>query len=168
MITREGPLEKFSNFRADDLTARLIVHYFFQADFLFRDYRRVKSALARQKRRTRWRASQETTYLRLWLAALFTVVEGFKILKLKDSEIELLLTSAHVDSLRRFRNATFHYQKDPIKHVQFFVEDGVPTDNRLEWAEKLHAAFDRFQRDYRVEVTVRNVMKARGVTDIVK
>jgi hypothetical protein len=161
MPRREGPLDKFSNFKSNDPIARLIVHYFFPADFLYRDYLRVSKALAAQKRRTKWRATQEICYLRLWLAALYTVAEGFQELKLQDSEITSLLESDYLGSLRKWRNGTFHYQAHPQKHLQFFSdEDGLPTDERQEWAEHLHAAFDRFHHDYIVKITVQNMKAA--------
>jgi hypothetical protein len=165
MSRRESPLDTFGHFSPEDPVARLIVQYFFPADFLHRDFHRVHRALAAQKRRTRWRSAQETCYLRLWLAALYTVAEGYKALRLQNSEIDSLLTTSYLDSLRLFRNGTFHYQRHPEKHVQFFSDGEASTNDRLDWAEKLHAAFDRFQRDYRIEITVRNALAARRGTE---
>lgn len=152
-----GLLEKFDYFRRDDPVARLIVHYYFPTDFIYRDFVRVERSLQRQKRRTPWRASQETCYMRLWLATLYAVVEGYRSLNLHDPEIDAHLSSSHMDSLRRFRNATFHYQRSADKHVQFVLG----PDNRIEWARALHRAFDRYFRDYRIKVIVENAMRAR-------
>jgi hypothetical protein len=58
------------------------------------------------------------TYLSFWLSALYVVAEGFIELRLKDPIIESLVES-HIDALRLFRNATFHFQLKPDKHVQF-------------------------------------------------
>jgi len=149
MFADEKPLDKLVDFDPDDLIGRLIVQYFFPADFLYRDYQRVNRALAKQRRRTRWRSSQEACYLRLWLAALYTVAEGFRALRLEDDKINDLLRSKHFTSLRHFRNGTFHYQEKPFKHVQFFLDGTVITHERLEWAQELHQAFDRFQWAYR-------------------
>ena len=49
MARKEGPFEQFHKFERDDPIARLMVHYYFPADFLHRDYRRVERALAAQK-----------------------------------------------------------------------------------------------------------------------
>lgn len=78
-------------------------------------------------------------YLGFWLSALYVVAEGFVELRLKDPEIEPLI-AAHIDSLRLYRNATFHFQRKPDKHVQF--HDGKAV--RLNWAEELHAALHTF------------------------
>lgn len=78
-------------------------------------------------------------YLGFWLSALYVVAEGFVDLGLKDPEVEPLI-SAHIDSLRLYRNATFHFQRKPDKHIQF--HDGQA--NRLNWAEDLHAALRAF------------------------
>ena len=91
------------------------------------------------------------------MSALYTVVEGYKELGLKNDAIDKLIQHAAVDRLRLLRNGTFHYQRRPDKLVQFFAADSAD----VEWAERLHAAFDQFERDYRVEVTVRNMMAAR-------
>src|SRR5436853_3756558 len=161
MPRRESPLQKYSQYSRHDLTARLFVHYYYPADFLYRDYNRVKRPLAAQKNRTPWRASQERCYLGLWLAALFTVIEGYKVLKIKSEPIDSLLRSKYLDSLRHFRHGTFHYQKHPRKHTQFFMdEEGMPSDDRLEWAEQLHLAFANFESEYRIELTVQNTLAA--------
>src|SRR5882757_2733615 len=76
-----------------------------------------------------------STYYSYWLSGLFVVAEGFQTLGLKSPKIEKLIVE-HIDELRLFRNATFHFQKTPAKHVQF--HDG--TANRLNWAEELHDA----------------------------
>jgi hypothetical protein len=156
MFPGERPIDKLVDFHPEDPIGRLIVHYFFPADFLYRDYCRVSKALAAQKRRTRWRASEQMCYQRLWLAALFTVAEGFQSLGLQNKEIQDLLRSPYLNSLRHFRNGTFHYQENPGKHVQFFLDGTTITDDRLEWARELHKAIDRFHWSYRQETISRN------------
>jgi hypothetical protein len=160
MPRKKGPLDEFGRFDDHDPIARLIVHYFYPTDFLYREYLRLNRALAAQKKRTRWRSSQEFCYLRLWLAALFTVAEGFQELRLQNQEIETLLAVDHLNSLRLFRNGTFHYQKKPMKLAQFFRDDSGITSDRLAWAKLLHAAFAHFQSDYLVEITVKNALAA--------
>jgi hypothetical protein len=44
----------------------------------------------------------------------------------------------------------------------FSDEDGDPTDERQEWAERLHAAFNRFHHEYLVKITVQNMRAALG------
>ncbi len=66
----------------------------------------------------------------IWCGLLFTVVEGYRELKLTDSQVDSLLSqSARVDVLRRCRNGMFHFQQDyfddrligPMKDL-FFTE----------------------------------------------
>lgn len=83
------------------------------------------------------------TYLTFWLSALYVVCEGFLELKFSDPRIEPLIAE-HVDSLRIYRNATFHFQRKPDKHAQF--HDG--TGQRLNWAEDLHAALEDYFRQH--------------------
>jgi hypothetical protein len=96
--------------------------------------------------------------LRLWLSTLFAVAEGYKSLDLRDDEIDALLLSPHLENLRHFRNGTFHYQKNPMKQVQFFLGG----EERLDWAQQLHEAFDRFFSEYRIKITVENFLAQRG------
>jgi hypothetical protein len=90
--------------------------------------------------------------MRLWLSTLYVVAEGYQDLKLTDPALEILLADEYLASLRQFRNGTLHYQRDPRKQVQFI------THERFVWAESLHKAFDRFFRDYRIEVAVENAL----------
>jgi hypothetical protein len=48
------------------------------------------------------------------------------------------MIDVHLDSLRRFRNAVFHFQLKDRKHTQFFELD------KFNWAEELHAALRAF------------------------
>ena len=82
-------------------------------------------------------------YMALWLSALYVVCEGFLELKFSDPRTEPLI-SEHLDSLRIYRNATFHFQRKPDKHTQF--HDGEAQ--RLNWAEELHAALEDYFRQH--------------------
>ena len=82
-------------------------------------------------------------YLGFWLSALYVVAEGFIEMRLRDPLIEPLIAD-HLDSLRLYRNATFHFQTKPDKQAQF--HDG--SANRLNWAEDLHDAFLAYFEDH--------------------
>jgi hypothetical protein len=45
-------------------------------------------------------------------AGLFVVSEGWKDLKLSDTEVDALLKSPHLEKLKRFRHGVYHYQPD--------------------------------------------------------
>jgi hypothetical protein len=82
-------------------------------------------------------------YLQFWLSALYVVAEGFLELGLSDPKL-CRLVKRHIDALRLYRNATFHFQKKPDKHVQF--HDGRAI--RLNWALDMHFAFEKFFRKH--------------------
>ena len=79
------------------------------------------------------------TYVSFWLSALFVVSEGYIELGLSDHVLDPLI-ERHIESLRLYRNATFHFQRKPDKHVQFYRDPA----NRLNWAEELHASLEDF------------------------
>jgi hypothetical protein len=77
----------------------------------------------------------------VFYALLYVVVEGYKDNEIHDDKIEELLSNEKkVDYLRRFRNAVFHYQEDPInKKLLDFLEE-PDTEN---WIKSLHKAFEK-------------------------
>lgn len=85
-------------------------------------------------------------YLLYSYSGIFLVIEGWRDLKLSDERIDSLVASPYVDRLRLFRNATFHYQKEPIsfKHLQFFGTEEEATEK---WLNELYREFERFFRD---------------------
>jgi hypothetical protein len=149
-------IDKLFSFSDADPIARLIVHYWYPANYMYQEFSRVERALARQKSRTQRMAVREVNYLRLWLATLYTTGDGFKSLNLKDDEIERLLSNPNFQNLRVFRNGTFHYQKSPVKLVQFWVG----AQDRISWARSLHFALNRFFSEYRIKIAVQNVLAA--------
>ena len=85
-------------------------------------------------------------YLMYSYSGIYLVIEGWKDLKLSDPKIDSLLDCPFVDRLRLFRNATFHYQKDPIswKHLQFF---GTEEEQTEKWLDSLYSELERFFRE---------------------
>lgn len=79
------------------------------------------------------------TYLTAWLGALYMVAEGFTKLGLVDAPIEALIVE-HGDSLRRFRNAIYHFEMDPERQLQFLRG----PEERLNGALALHEALRVF------------------------
>jgi hypothetical protein len=82
-------------------------------------------------------------YLMYSYAGIYLVIEGWRDLGLKDEKIDDLLQSPFVDRLRRFRNATFHYQKELLswKHLEFF---GTEEERTEEWLNQLYRGLERF------------------------
>lgn len=79
-----------------------------------------------------------------WLGSLYVLVEGWKDLRLSDEKIDKLLTSPHVQALKRFRNGVYHFQR------RYFDDRflGMFQENGPEWASELHNEFGRFFKDW--------------------
>lgn len=80
--------------------------------------------------------------LSVWYGLLWVVVEGYRDLGLSDERIDALLEQEGMaDALRRFRNAVFHYQKEPFgpKLVEFLTA----KDSEV-WVKELNTAFEQF------------------------
>ena len=88
-------------------------------------------------------AIEFTTYVSFWLSALYVVAEGYIDLKLSDPNLDGLVHE-HIDSLRLYRNATFHFQKGDNKHIQFHTG----SFGRMNWAEDMHASFEKYFSNY--------------------
>ena len=85
-----------------------------------------------------------TQFLRVsvWYALLYVVIEGYRELKAADAAIDALLADQVMEqALRRFRNATFHFQEDPVgpKLMEF-----LQAPDSEKWVHQLHAAFGTF------------------------
>ena len=75
-------------------------------------------------------------------SAMYVVVEAWRELGYSDSKIDALLESPLVELLRRFRNATFHFQRDFVSDKWAdFVAAGEESSR---WLQQLRAAFSEF------------------------
>lgn len=86
-------------------------------------------------------------YMSYWYGGLYVVVEGWKELKLCDKKINRLLKNTKfVNFLKRYRNATFHFQKRKYFDEKFmsFVEE----KGSVNWVRDLNQEFSRFFLDY--------------------
>ena len=84
-------------------------------------------------------------YMSYWYGGLYVVIEGWQQLKLSDPTIDQLLASPNVPLLRRFRNGTFHFQKNyNDKRFLDFITEG---QNVVQWVRKLNIEFGRFFLD---------------------
>jgi len=80
--------------------------------------------------------------LTVWYSLLYVIVEGYQELKLHDDEIANLLSDeGKVNLLRLFRNATFHYQEEPLSpKMRGFIE----AEGGSKWIHALNRAFRAF------------------------
>jgi hypothetical protein len=83
-----------------------------------------------------------------WLAAEYVVLEGWQELKLEGRGVSRLLDlyPEHVGTLRRCRNAVYHFQKSQLDHRIFKCLQN--TAEELTWAVALHEEFQRFLVEY--------------------
>lgn len=99
--------------------------------------------------------------LGVWYSLLQVVVEGYVELRLRDEKLdEILSNSDNVKALRRFRNATFHYQEDPLsqKILEFILADGSEV-----WINDLNRAFKSFfERQLNLQAVVAAIVEAGG------
>ena len=85
---------------------------------------------------------EELMYMSLWYAQLYTVIEGWKNLRLQDAVVDVLLLQAdHVDLLRRYRNGVDHFQKDYFS--QRFTNFVAMADSAV-WIRNLHTAIGNY------------------------
>lgn len=82
-------------------------------------------------------------YSSQWLASLYVVVEGWLSLKEPDTTINELLSvyEDYVLTIKRCRNAVYHYQKDILDKR---VEKAVSDKELITWAGALLDEFIRF------------------------
>jgi hypothetical protein len=75
-------------------------------------------------------------------SAMHVLIEAWKELGCSDPKIDSLLASPFVDLLRRFRNATFHFQRDFVSAKwAAFIEAGEESST---WIGELRDAFSDF------------------------
>jgi hypothetical protein len=102
--------------------------------------------------------------IQVWYALLYVVIEGYNELKLPFAPLDKVLASAdYVGLLRRFRNATFHYQADPLtdKLIDFLAKDD--SEN---WIRELNRQFDAFFMQALPIQSTLDALAKTGVPDI--
>jgi len=82
-------------------------------------------------------------YSSQWLSSLYVVIEGWQSLGFSNDRIEKLLSTYddYVLTVKRCRNAVYHYQKDVLDKR---VEKAVSDTDILIWAGALLDEFIRF------------------------
>jgi hypothetical protein len=159
----------------DDPVARLYAHYFLQADVLFGYLRKLDGEKVRKGRLSKNKELDAFQLRKLWLAALYVLAEGFKTPLIQKSLAPWKEMSLNVrvycnsiehkmgqlgDELRLFRNATFHYQPTPQKHLQFIHVQG--RHKPMFWAGELHHEFEKLFNEYRALHFVEYAVQQRG------
>ena len=81
-------------------------------------------------------------YMSYWYGGLYVVIEGWRELELTDESVDRLLESPNVDLLRRFRNGTYHFQKQYFDSR--FLDLIVEGENVVQWVRGVREAFSQF------------------------
>ena len=80
--------------------------------------------------------------IQVWYSLLYVVIEGYKELGVKYEPLDLILAKdEYVDLLRRFRNATFHYQADPFTDK---LIDFLHKEDSEGWINDLNKKLNEF------------------------
>ena len=87
-------------------------------------------------------ADEPGIFMSYWYSGLHVVIEGWLELRLSDPRIDALLQSPHVKTLRRYRNATFHFHADYMsqKHLDFMRD----SQSAVAWVRELTTAFSDY------------------------
>jgi len=127
----------------------------------------VKAEVADAKGLTLFLCSAPGMYLLYSYSGIYVVIEAWKELKLTDPKIDTLLGSPFVNKLRRFRNATFHYQPEllSLKHLEFF---GTEEEKTEVWLNDLYRELERFFRENTLPLPaeLKEVLKNKPIGEI--
>ena len=88
--------------------------------------------------------------LGVWYSLLYVVVEGYRELGYHDADVDTLLANdEYVTALRLFRNATFHYQTDPLSPKLLGFLEAKDSET---WIKELnHALKSFFERELKLD-----------------
>jgi hypothetical protein len=93
----------------------------------------------------------------VWYALLYVVVEGYKDLDLKFDPVDKLLAQEEfVNLLRLFRNATFHYQEDPL------------TDKVIGFLEKKDSEYWIYELNKQLEAFLLQALPINKTLDLIE
>ena len=159
--------------RDKDAVLTLYAHYFLASELMLKNYKKLIVKRNQRSRLSQNDRVQLSIYFCTWLGFLAVTAEGFKKLGIrrlvKDARppefVKLIpkadelgkLLKKHDDALRKFRNNVFHLRESSEEIERFFRE----RPNRLEWAEELQAAFNKFFSSYRILCQVHYVIESR-------
>lgn len=167
--------------RNHDRILTLQIHYFEICELMFKNYNKLNQKMHKKGHLSRSEKFDMGSYLSTWLGFLGVVCEGFRklnirillnnerprdfqqLLPISDSIGKLM--KEHSNSLRIFRNNTFHLRED-AEFIRHFFDKEV---ERLPWARELHMALSDFFSQYRIYCEVHYLISGRkGESDLVK
>lgn len=81
-------------------------------------------------------------YLDYWYAFLYILIEGYKKLGLRDSNIDNTLNGSHSTYLKKYRHAVFDFKKDYGGVA--LKKEFLTSEKPVEWVSTLHESFRVF------------------------
>jgi hypothetical protein len=130
----------------DDKHIFALHRYFIWADRMRVHFDQVLKAGLEKTKPNQSFTIDEFLYMSYWYGGMYVVIEGWKDLGLSDPEIDNLLNSPNVDLLRRYRNGTFHFQRDYFD--ERFIGFMKDSKNSVQWIRELRKQFSRFFLDW--------------------
>ncbi len=166
-------MSSFLPHKNKDAVLTLYAHYFLAGELMLKNYKKLANKKKQRNHLSQNDSVQLSVYFCTWLGFLAVTSEGFKKLggrklieEYRPQEfIELIpkanelgqLLKMHGDVLRKFRNNVFHLRENTEEIERFFCEQ----PSRLEWAEDLQAAFNKFFSAYRILCQVHYLINGR-------
>ncbi len=123
-----------------------LYRYFAWADYMRNHYQEVRErddrleAAGVHDRLPYDEVMRAEMYMCFWFASLYSVIEGWRKLRLQDSEISALLRSPLTETLREFRNAVYHPEAFDDKRLERLVATG---NDGSDWIIQVTVAFRR-------------------------
>lgn len=112
---------------------------------------KMKTDEGKPKRlQSKWHTDACRSYIELWLATLYVVVEGYNKLELECPEIDALMDEKLIERLKLFRHGVFHYVPKwwSMPHTRLIDIQPGAFPNSLAWAQKLHFAIFHFLKPH--------------------
>lgn len=87
----------------------------------------------------------QQTYMNLWYASLYSVVEGYKKLDLDNLEVNQLLASPNLEALRKFRHSVTEFHKRYFN--QSLISPLVTSSGSVLWINNLHFSLEKYLKE---------------------
>lgn len=146
-----------------DPVLRLKAHYFGPCEVSFKQQQKLDAEFQKKGQLSFRKKCDLRDFTYLWLATLYVSYDGLKTKEVQhelsrwepiNSFIQNRLLSIkeieknqdYISALRRFRNATFHYQDSAVKHIEFILSSG--DEGPFEWARSLYWAISLLLNSY--------------------
>jgi len=84
----------------------------------------------------------QQTYMNLWYASLYSVVEGYKKLELDNIEVNRLLASPNLEALINFRHSVTGFHKK--YYNGYLISHLLNSSDSVSWINNLHFSLEKY------------------------